>query len=423
MGIMDEKYKDTELGKIPVDWEVDYIDKVAKRFSGHTPDKKKTAYWDGNIPWISLKDLHRLDKRYINETEDYTTQEGINNSSAVILPQETVVLSRDATIGKVGITGREMATSQHFINYVCNDNLYNMYLYCDFYYRKPMFERLSIGSTIKTLGLGFFDSLKIVLPPLPEQKKIADILSTVDQQIEQTDALIEKTKELKKGLMQKLLTKGIGHTELKKTEVGEIPVEWEVKIIKEVCATTSGSTPSRRRKDYYKNGIYPWIKTGELYAKYIYDTEEKINDKALNETSVELLPEDSVIMAMYGATIGQLSIIKVKATTNQACCAIQAKSDDIEHEFIYYNLIFNRFRLIQMSAGGAQPNISQQIIKEFKIAIPPKSEQKKIADILSEIDQQQNYYESKKQYLQQLKKGLMQKLLTGKTRVKVSEEG
>ena len=208
-GIDHNEFKKSELGEIPVEWEVKNIDEVAKRYSGHTPDKKIENYWNGDIPWISLKDTKKLDNRYIHETEDYTTEDGINNSSAVILPKNTVVLSRDATIGKVGITSKEMATSQHFINYVCGFSLDSLYLYYDFLNKKQLFERIGIGSTIKTIGLSFFKELKIVIPPIEEQKQIANILSSVDNQIEEYENKKIKLEELKKGLMQQLLTGNI----------------------------------------------------------------------------------------------------------------------------------------------------------------------------------------------------------------------
>ena len=251
---------------------------------------------------------------------------------------------------------------------------------------------------------------------MKEQEKIAEILSTIDSQIEDTEKLIEKSKELKKGLMQKLLTKGIGHSEFKKTEVGEIPVEWEVKSILSVSNTMSGGTPNRSKKHYYIDGNISWVKTGELGAKYIHDTEEKITELAINESSAKLVPSYSVIIAMYGATIGKLSININEVTTNQACCSIICDKDILSYEYLYYYLDFNKDKLIALGAGGAQPNISQQIIRDFKITVPNVNEQEIIIQILSAIDNKVEKEQNKKQKLEELKKGLMQQLLTGKIR-------
>ena len=259
----------------------------------------------------------------------------------------------------------------------------------------------------------------MAVPTIKEQEKIASILSTIDEQIDNVDALIEKNKELKKGLMQTLLTKGIGHTKFKKTEIGEIPEEWEVKKIIDIATTTSGGTPSRAKKEYYENGIYPWVKTGELYNKYISETEEYITEDALKKSSAKLVQEGAVIIAMYGATIGKLSIAKRSVTTNQACCSIICNDNICYNEYLYYRLDFEKENIINLGAGGAQPNISQDIIKSYKLAIPSIVEQQRIALILSEIDEKIDEYENKKKKLEELKKGLMQQLLTGMIRVTV----
>lgn len=205
-GIGHTEFKKSDVGEIPIDWHLVNLDSVATRKSGHTPNKKKSEYWSGDIPWVSLKDTFRLDNRYIFETTDYTTVEGIANSSAVMLPKNTLIISRDATVGKVGITDLEMATSQHFINYICGESLDYLYLYYYLRYRKPLFERMATGSTIKTIGLAFFKEFKIVLPPFDEQVKIRDILSSQDDKIIVEKNKLKQLKGLKKGLLQDLFT-------------------------------------------------------------------------------------------------------------------------------------------------------------------------------------------------------------------------
>ena len=264
-------------------------------------------------------------------------------------------------------------------------------------------------------------SIPIPFPSINEQRKIAAILSSVDEAIEKTEAIIEQTEKVKKGLMQQLLTKGIGHTKFKKTEIGEIPEKWEVLSVANVANTTSGGTPSRNKPEYF-NGSIPWIKTGELKEKYIYDTEEKITEEAVKKSSAKLVPKNSLIVAMYGATIGNVSINKIDATTNQACCVIIPQKERLNYEFLYYLLAFWKEKLIKLGAGGAQPNISQQIIKNLLIPIPSIKEQIEIANILAILDKKIQNEKKKFDSLSNLKKGLMQVLLTGKVRVKVDDK-
>ncbi|MBN3876635.1 MAG: restriction endonuclease subunit S [Nostoc sp. JL23] len=207
-----EGYKQTEVGMIPNDWEVVLLDSVAKRGSGHTPDKKHPEYWNGEIKWISLKDSNLLDNLYIDNTAEKITPAGIANSSAVLHPSGSVVLSRDAGVGKSAITKDVMAVSQHFMAWHCGSQLNNHFLYYWLQTEKSEFERIAIGNTIKTIGLSYFKQLKIPFPSLPEQKAIAQILKDMDTEIAALEQKRDKYKAVKQGMMQELLT---GTTRLK----------------------------------------------------------------------------------------------------------------------------------------------------------------------------------------------------------------
>jgi type I restriction enzyme S subunit len=183
-----------------------FLDEVAKRVTGHTPNRQKPEYWDGGIKWVSLQDSAALDRVYIHQTAAEISEEGIRNSSAVKHPKGTVVLSRDAGVGKSAITTDEMAVSQHFIGWICSSELNNHYLYYWLQHMKPVFERIAIGNTIKTIGMPFFKSLKIPVPPIEIQLQIANTLLSHDQQIFSAEEELEQLNIIKRGLMQDLLT-------------------------------------------------------------------------------------------------------------------------------------------------------------------------------------------------------------------------
>lgn len=424
-----EGYKMTELGEIPGEWNVECLENISKRLSGHTPDKKVDEYWNGDIPWISLKDTKRLDKRYVSETTDYTTEEGIKNSSAVMLPKGTVVLSRDATVGKVGITDQEMATSQHFINYVCGENLYNLYLYYDFYNRKPLFERIGAGSTIKTIGVPFFKSLSIILPPIKEQQKIADILSTVDDQIENTNNLIESTRKFKKGLMQKLLTKGIGHSKFKGTEIGRIPEEWEVIHLLEVSDKSKENSfidGDWIEAQYITDEGIRLIQTGNIGVGNFIDKGDKkfVSEATFKELKCKNVESGDILICRMAEPTGRACVVPELSKlmiTAVDCTIVKVDTNRFDTGFINYflNSDYNLKRVIQFEQGSTRKRISRINLEKIMIPIPKIEEQKQISLILSSVDEQIEQYESKKEKLQELKKGLMQKLLTGKIRVKV----
>ena len=163
----------------------------------------------------------------------------------------------------------------------------------------------------------------------------------------------------------------------------EVPEGWVWCTLGEIGTWQAGATPSRVQKDYYGGNI-PWLKTGDLTDGYIYDIPEMITDKALEETSVKLNPAGSVLIAMYGATIGKIGILTYPATTNQACCAcVDYKA--VTQKYLFYFLLSHKKEFIRMGGGGAQPNISKEKIVETFIPIPPLSEQERIVNEIEKI--------------------------------------
>jgi type I restriction enzyme S subunit len=191
---------------VPLGWELVKLTSVAKLESGHTPSRRRPEYWNGGIPWISLHDSAALDVREIQSTSHTVSRLGIANSSARLLPKGTVVFSRTATVGKATIMGGEMATSQDFANYICGPDICNRYLACLFRYMAPEWKRLMAGSTHNTVYMPVFQSLQVLLPPVIEQKTIAEALSNADALIESLEQLLTKKHHLKQGAMQELLT-------------------------------------------------------------------------------------------------------------------------------------------------------------------------------------------------------------------------
>ncbi|MFZ3138221.1 MAG: restriction endonuclease subunit S [Thermodesulfovibrionales bacterium] len=202
------KFKDSSLGRIPVEWDVVQLDALATRGSGHTPNKRKAAYWNGGIKWVSLADSSKLDQVLITETDKKISALGIRYSSAVLHPKGTVVLSRDAGVGKSAILADDMAVSQHFMAWRCKPaKLDNYYLYYWLQRDKPKFEGIASGSTIVTIGLQFFREYVIAVPiTVAEQTQISKTLSNADRALQRSSADLEKLMRLKTALMQDLLT-------------------------------------------------------------------------------------------------------------------------------------------------------------------------------------------------------------------------
>ena len=188
------------------------------------------------------------------------------------------------------------------------------------------------------------------------------------------------------------------------------PNGWQKCPLGQLSKTTSGGTPSRKRKDYY-DGTIPWVKSGELNDDYIEETGEYISKAGLKHSSAKLFPPGTLLIALYGATVGKTSILKIEASSNQAVCGITPGSE-LDTEYLRYHLVFLRPELMSHRYGGAQPNISQQVIRNLEVEYPPLHEQKQIAHILSTV---QTAIEAQERIIQttaELKKALMHKLFT-----------
>jgi restriction endonuclease S subunit len=163
----------------------------------------------------------------------------------------------------------------------------------------------------------------------------------------------------------------------------KIDPEWQKYKIGEVFDTTSGGTPLKEHKEYYEGGVIPWLRSGEVSQGYIYESEKFITNEGLENSSAKLFPIDTVLVAMYGATAGQVGLLKFESTTNQAICGI-LPNEKVIPDFLYLSLLSQTEKMVSLSSGGAQPNISQTIIKKLKVAIPSLEEQKKEVDRIKE---------------------------------------
>lgn len=201
---------------------------------------------------------------------------------------------------------------------------------------------------------------------------------------------------------------------MKQTEIGLIPDDWEVKELEEICDTSSGGTPSRSNTNFF-HGDIKWFTTTELKDCFLYDSIEHISKSAINSSSAKLYPENTLLMAMYGATIGRLGVLKNVAATNQACCAIFPKTTDVM--YLFYYLLFKRDEIVAFGSGAGQPNISQNIVRKLLITLPPLVEQQRIAKALSDVDALISTTEKLIQKKKDVKQGTMQNLLTGKKRL------
>ena len=274
------------------------------------------------------------------------------------------------------------------------------------------------GSAQPKLSQGNLNKIKIELPDISIQQKIANILSRYDEAIENNNKRIKLLEQMAQNLYKEWFVRfrfpGWENCEFE----NGIPVGWNVERIGELYHTTSGGTPSRNHEEYYQEGTYPWIKTGELKDCPIIDTEEYITEDAIKHSSAKVFEKDSLIIAMYGATIGQLGINKMSATCNQACCVLRSKENRAFGIYYLFNFFKgNRDFIIGLGNGAAQQNLSQILINKIKILNPPK-------EVLEPFEKMQSVFFEKIYFLQRANKNLakqrdllLPRLMSGKLEV------
>ncbi|MGY2897075.1 restriction endonuclease subunit S [Deinococcus sp. UYEF24] len=397
---------------IPIDWEIALLDSVARRGSGHTPDKTHADYWDGGIKWISLADSSKLDNRFINTTDKEISALGIRKSSAVLHSKGTVILSRDAGVGKSAIMVDDMAVSQHFITWKCDEKrMHNIFMYYWLQSKKPEFESIATGSTIKTIGLPYFKRLNIVLPPLAEQHKIAAILSTWDDSLSTLARLIDTKRQQKRALAEQLLT---GKQRLKGFEG-----EWEPQPIGKLFREVTR--------------FVDWDDSGQYIQAIVRRWSQGITTRAeLDASDIKVKKLQKVkegdflvsnIQAAYGA-MAQVGPAEAGLHVSNLYTILEAREGHGSVEYLdQFSRISRMESLVIASSNGFKAervrlNFDPKVFLKQIIPVPPTvEEQQTIAVVLSAFDTEIDLLIRQQAKVQEQKRGLTELLLTGKVRV------
>lgn len=279
-------------------------------------------------------------------------------------------------VWKVGEAGkyRQIGSSEWMVfraPEVCGD-------FFKHYFRSGEFrERLcadvtGVGGSLTRAQPSKVATFPVPLPPLPEQRRIADKLDALLARVDAGRERLERVPKLVKQFRQAVLS-----GELTREWRGGGEAEWEETTLGVVARWSSGGTPSRSNPAYF-GGPIPWVKTGELRESYITSAEESLTLLGLQNSSAKLFPAGTVLIAIYGATIGRVGILGIEAATNQACAAAIPVEGKMTRDYLYYFLRAEKAALIEKGQGGAQPNISQAILKEHEINLPSLPEQAEI---------------------------------------------
>ena len=404
---------------IPEGWKK-YILKDSVQFLRGAGLSKDKIVESGKNKCVLYGELYTKYKETVKEVQSRTgSVEGIKSRKGdVVLPSSTTTKGIDLA-NAVAINEDNILLGGDIIIIRDENKIYNNYYFAHYltHKRKKDIERLTQGTTIIHLYSSGLKNLEIILPPIQEQNKIAVILSKVDDDIEKTDEIIQKADELKKGLMQELLTKGIGHEKFKKTELGEIPEEWEIKELKEITSRIGDGlhgTPkySNESNYYFINGNNISDKMINVYpvTKHISFEEYQLHKKELSNRT---------ILLSINGTIGNVGFYNNEKVALGKSVSYINCNDSINKEFIAYQLesarVLNYFT--KELTGTTIKNLSLGTIRQTPIFVPKIKEQQKVAGIISSVDNKIEINKLIKNKLTQLKKGLMNDLLSGRVRV------
>ena len=388
-------------------WNTVKLKDICDFIGGGTPSKQVENFWCGNIPWISSSDLIESSIWEINITR-HITAEAVAKSATHICPRNTVLVVSRVGVGKVAIAPFEVCTSQDFTNLVSKKHDARFLAYCIQNKMKIMAEKTQ-GTSIKGVTVENIAQMEIELPPQEEQTAIAEALSDIDNLISSLQKLIEKKKAIKQGTMQELLTG--------KKRLPGFSGEWSKQQLGDICNIVNGGTPSTSIAEFW-NGKILWCTPTDITScstKYIYTTESKITESGLKASSATLLPKGALLLCSR-ATIGEVRIAGNTICTNQGFKSLVVHQN-ISNEWLYYMVHVLKFNMLEKAIGSTFLEISKKDLAELDIIVPEFTEQKAIAQVLSDMDSEIELLEKKLAKYQQIKQGMMQELLTGRIRL------
>lgn len=430
-----EGYRMTELGELPEGWEVTPVGQLAQHAkAGGTPRRSVADYWDGDIPFLSIGDMTAT-SLYVEATNDTVTAEGLENSSAWLVPTGSVLVSMYASIGVARINVVPMATNQAILALSLDhrmDHLFAAYL---LNHSAARLARQNIQSTQKNVNKAIVLAFPVVRPPLHEQKKIAGVLQIVQQAKERTEAVIQAARELRRSLMHYLFTYGpvpidqAEEIELKETEIGEVPEEWpETSLVDVIEVMRNGLTDTQNKEgkglpvtriETISNGRVDGTSVGFVDALH-EDRQEKYRLQA-GDILISHINSEAHIgkSALYEGTPAPLL---------HGMNLLVVRPDNAQCDSVFLESLFQHYRRVGIfrslsSRAVGQASINQGKIKSLPIYLPPLREQKKIATVLQAVDEKIAAEEDHKRALEELFDTLLNDLMTARIRVNNLELG
>lgn len=390
-------------GTTPSNIGASFTDEGINYFRSEMLGKAKYLDKSSGMMFISESTHNKLKRSQIEADDILFSMAGIYLGKLAIVKDEDVPANINQAVALIRFN---KGVNIDYLYYFMVQKSFNAYVNC-----------MSAQAAQPNINLKQIGNLQIALPTDEQQKRIADILSAYDNLIENNNKRIHLLERMAESLYKEWFIRfrfpGYEDTEF---EAG-MPRGWVREKIGLHYNTCSGGTPSRTHEEYYTEGTIPWVKTGEIKDGIIIHTDECITEAGVKGSSAKLLPQGSVVMAMYGVNIGMLAYLDSEMTCNQACCVFNDKNEINSRHYLFHYLYSIRDYLLLIGFGAAQQNLSQDLIKKVKIVIPP-------AELIKEFDKQKEpLYQTIRALMMQNDKlikqrdALLPRLMSGKLEV------
>ena len=389
------------------------IGEVCTVINGGTPDTKISKFWGGKHAWITPAEMGNLNSPFLGASKRTLTDEGLSNSSAQLVPKHSVIMSSRAPIGHLVINEIPMASNQGCKGLIPNKNLYFKYLYYFLYANKQHLNELGSGTTFAEIS---GSKLKTVLIPLPSLDKQLEIVEKLDSVFAEIDLLErnlglsdEKANQLLQSILSSTFKQSTAFSEQKKSSAEE---DLPIKLIKlvDLCKLVGGGTPSKANAEYYSGNI-PWATVRDMRSRWLEDTEHKINEIAVRESSTNVIPSGNVVLA---SRVGLGKVIQLKHDTaiNQDLRALIPKENSkIDSDYLYYWTLSITPEIISAGKGATVQGVTLPFLENLVVPLPSLEKQGEVVEKLdsafAEIDLLKMQIRKEKDYAFALRQSLL----------------
>jgi len=427
------------LANLPEAWGQAPIGEIGEVCAGGTPSRANPSYWNGSIPWVTPSELTDIPTKEIVGTREKITEAGLADSSATLLPAGSLIVTTRATIGNVAVAGMPMCTNQGFKNVVLGGRVDVSFYYHLLKFISREFIRLASGTTFLELSARDFSSVVVPVPPLPEQRRIAEILDAADEAIRQTERVIAKLKAVKAGLLHDLLTRGLderGHLrdpharpeQFKDSPLGRIPKEWNVRALRDLVeSAVDGPFGSNLKTEHYISS--PGVRVVRLQnigTGFFSDTDKAyVSDAHARTLWRHAVVSGDLLIASLGDDnhpIGRACQYPpdiIPGIVKADCFRFRLKCHLAVNAYVMYvlNCPLTRGDINALGHGVTRDRVTLTTVQQIRTRVPPVAEQTRIVSILDTHDTRIRAEEATLAKLRQVKRGLMDDLLTGRVRV------